>query len=51
VQVDQVGAVMQKGSELKSCVDAAILSLKADGTLEAIYDQWIVTGQEIPFLE
>lgn len=51
VQVDQVGAVMQKGSELKPCVDAAIVSLKEDGTLEAIYDEWIVTGQEIPFLE
>jgi polar amino acid transport system substrate-binding protein len=51
LQADQVGAVLQKNSPLTPCVDLAIQTLKANGTLQAIYDQWIVTGQEIPFLQ
>jgi polar amino acid transport system substrate-binding protein len=51
LQVDQVGAVLQKNSSLTPCVNQAIQAIKADGTLQAIYDQWIVTGQEIPFLQ
>ena len=51
VQVDQVGAVLEKDSPLTACVDAAIEQIKADGTLQGILDQWINAGQEIPFLE
>lgn len=51
LQPDEVGAVMELGSPLVTCVNAAIAKITADGTLDAIYDQWIVTGQEIPFLE
>ena len=51
VQVDQVGAVLELGSPLLACVNQAIAEIKADGTLEGILDQWINTGQEIPFLE
>lgn len=50
-QVDQVGAVLEKDSPLTECVSAAILAMKADGTLDAIYGRWIETGQEIPFFE
>lgn len=51
VQVDQVGAVLEKGSELLPCVNAAIAEIRANGTLQDILDEWINTGQEIPFLE
>jgi polar amino acid transport system substrate-binding protein len=51
LQADQVGAVLQKDSALTSCVSTAIQSLKDDGTLNAIYNQWIVSGQDIPFLQ
>jgi polar amino acid transport system substrate-binding protein len=51
VQVDQVGAVLDKGSPLTPCVDAAIAKIKADGTLAGILDKWINTGQDIPFLQ
>jgi polar amino acid transport system substrate-binding protein len=51
VQIDQVGAVLEKDSPLLSCVNQAIAEIKADGTLESILDEWINTGQEIPFLE
>lgn len=51
VQVDQVGAVLEKDSPLLACVNQAIAQIEADGTLEAILDEWINTGQEIPFIE
>ena len=51
LQADQVGAVLQKDSPLTPCVNQALAAIKADGTLDAIYNQWIVTGQEIPFLQ
>jgi polar amino acid transport system substrate-binding protein len=51
VQVDQVGAVLEKDSPFTECVNRALAQLRADGTLDAILDEWIVSGQEIPFLE
>lgn len=51
VQIDQVGAVLEKGSGLLACVNQAIAEITADGTLDAILDEWINSGQEIPFLE
>jgi polar amino acid transport system substrate-binding protein len=51
VQTDHVGAVLDKGSPLTPCVDWAIEAMKADGTLQQIYDQWITTGQDIPLFQ
>ena len=51
VQTDHVGAVLDKDSPLTPCVDWAIEAMKADGTLQQIYDTWITTGQEIPLLQ
>ena len=51
LQSDQVGAVLEKDSPLTPCVNQAIQTITENGTLQAIYDQWIVTGQEIPFLQ
>jgi polar amino acid transport system substrate-binding protein len=50
-QVDQVGMVLELGSPLTECVNQALATVRADGTLDAIYDEWIETGQEIPFFE
>lgn len=50
-QVDQVGLVLEKGSPLTPCVNEALAVIKANGTLQAIYDEWISTGQEIPVFE
>ncbi len=50
-QVDQVGLVLQLDSPLTDCVNEALDVIKADGTLDAIYEEWISEGQEIPFFE
>lgn len=38
---DEFGIVFQGGSPLKDCVDKAIISLKEDGTLKSLYQEWI----------
>jgi polar amino acid transport system substrate-binding protein len=38
---DQFGILLENGSPLKSCVDAAILELKQNGTLDKIFTEWI----------
>ena len=48
---DHVGAVLELDNPLVECVNAAIAEIKADGTAQAILDEWINTGEEIPFLE
>lgn len=48
---DHVGAVLDLGNPLVDCVNQALAAIKADGTHEAILDEWINTGEEIPFLE
>jgi polar amino acid transport system substrate-binding protein len=50
-QVDQMGIVLELDSPLTACVNEALAIIKADGTLDAIYDQWISTGQEIPYFQ
>ena len=48
---DHVGFVLEQGNPLVACVNQAIAQIKADGTYQQILDEWIVTGQEIPFLQ
>ncbi len=50
-QENQMGIVLEKGSALTACVNEAIAVITADGTLQAIYDEWISTGQAIPTFE
>jgi polar amino acid transport system substrate-binding protein len=45
------GLAFEEGSALVSCVNAAIDELKADGTLEAIYDMWLAGTDQAPFIE
>ena len=47
LQVDQMGIILEKDSPLTACVSEAVESIRASGELQAIYDQWIATGQEI----
>lgn len=48
---DEVGAVLELGNPLVSCVNQAIAQIKADGTLADILDHWINTGQDVAFFE
>ena len=50
-QPDFVGAVLELDSPLTDCVNHAIATIKADGTHQAILDEWINTGEDIPFIE
>ncbi len=50
-QVDEVGIVLELDSPLTECVNEALDVIKANGTLDAIYEQWISEGQEILFFE
>ena len=51
VQVDQVGMVLEQDSPLTACVNAALAQLREDGTLDAIYDQWIGEQLGVSFFE
>jgi polar amino acid transport system substrate-binding protein len=48
---DHVGFVLELDNPLVTCVNAAIAEIKATGTHQTILDQWITTGENIPFLE
>jgi polar amino acid transport system substrate-binding protein len=45
------GAVLNKGSPLTACVNAAIVALKSDGTLDALRKQWIESKGSVPVLK
>ncbi len=47
---DQWGALMTKDSDLKGCVDKAINTLKENGTLEEITNQWMADSAKAPML-
>jgi polar amino acid transport system substrate-binding protein len=40
-EVEQFGLAFEKGSPLVPCVNEAIESLKTDGTLAALQDEWL----------
>jgi len=48
---EQFGMLFQKDNPLVDCVNQAIAEITADGTHQEILDQWINTGEEVPFLE
>lgn len=46
------GALFQKGSPLKGCVDSALATMRSDGTLKKITDQWVAPEQgKVPYLK
>jgi polar amino acid transport system substrate-binding protein len=49
-QADRFGMLMEDGNPLKTCVDEVINDLSADGTLEALADEWLAQASDIPVL-
>jgi polar amino acid transport system substrate-binding protein len=47
---DNWGLLMSKGSPLTSCVDHAVSSLRADGTLTKLDKRWIAAASSVPEL-
>ena len=48
---DQFGLLMEEGNPLKACVDEAIGSMTADGTLAAIEAEWLQETTGVPVIE
>ena len=47
---EQFGLVLNKDSALTKCVSEAVDALRADGTLDALRDEWLATAGNAPFL-
>jgi polar amino acid transport system substrate-binding protein len=47
---EQFGMTFEKGSTLVTCVNRALETLKADGTLAAIQDEWLAGFGEAPVI-
>lgn len=50
-QADRFGMLMEEGNSLKACVDQALESLREDGTLDALAEEWLTSAGDIPVLE
>jgi polar amino acid transport system substrate-binding protein len=48
---EQFGLVLEQGNPLKACLDQALESLRADGTLQAAQEEWLDQAAEAPVLE
>ena len=46
-----MGAVLELDSPLTDCVNEALASITASGELQAIYDEWISSTEDVPILE
>jgi len=47
---DNWGVLLSKGSKLTACVDRAVTTLRADGTLAALDRRWIASAASVPVL-
>lgn len=50
-ELDQFGAVLEKGNPLLECVDAALVEMAADGTLASIEARWLQSETGVPVIE
>jgi polar amino acid transport system substrate-binding protein len=48
---DGAGMLMEKGSALKACVDAALKAMTDDGKLKAIEAEWLQTATNAPLIK
>jgi polar amino acid transport system substrate-binding protein len=48
---DRFGVVLQKGNPLTACVNRAITSLRANGTLKRLQQQWLAKATGAPILK
>lgn len=49
-EAEELGLLFPKGSELVTCVNEALAALEGDGTLDALEDEWLNQGGDIPTL-
>ncbi len=47
---EELGMLFEEGSELVPCVNEALSALRADGTVEALEEQWLSQAGDIPTL-
>ncbi len=47
---DELGMLFEKGSPLVSCVNKALATLKQNGTIAGLEDEWLASGGSIPTL-
>lgn len=50
-ETEELGLLFEEGSPLVDCVDQALQSLIDDGTVEALEEEWLQGGGDIPSLE
>lgn len=48
---DEFGLLFEEGNPLRECVDAALMSMKNDGSLAAIEAQWLSESTGVPVIE
>jgi polar amino acid transport system substrate-binding protein len=48
---EQFGLLFEKGNPLVSCVNEALATLTADGTLEQLEQQWLSSEVDVPVLQ
>ena len=48
---EQFGLTFEKGNPFVECVNLGIAALAADGTLDALQDEWLVTDTSVPTFE
>ena len=48
---EQFGMLFEKGSELVPCVNEALATLREDGTLDQIEQQWLSDVVDVPELQ
>lgn len=51
IEPDNFGLLMAEGSDLKSCVDDALSTLKESGTLADIESRWLGSGAGVPVID
>ncbi|HEY5684906.1 MAG TPA: ABC transporter substrate-binding protein [Acidimicrobiia bacterium] len=49
-KADQFGLLFEDGNPLKACVDAVIVDLRAEGTLDSLAEEWLAGASDIPIL-
>ena len=47
---DELGMLFEEGNPLVACVNDALATLRDDGTLAAIEEEWLAAGGDIPTL-
>ncbi len=50
-QSEEFGLLMEKDSELKPCLDAAVVELRDNGTLDDIETEWLSESADVPELQ